>query len=61
MDGFIIGTDVYLRYGRGPVQQFRAWDKERFIESQVDQGLAAKEPYVVAVCTREEYLLEHRK
>ena len=54
-------TDVYLRYNNGPVQSFRTWNKARFIESQVTQGMTAKEPYNVSLASREEYMKEHRK
>lgn len=58
MSSGLIGHDLYLRLGNGPVQQFRVWDSKRFLEAQMDEGQNAKEPYVVEVCTREEYLAE---
>lgn len=58
------GRDVYLRYNNGPVQHFRAWDVDRFIESQVLQGRNTEKPedrYEVSVATEAEYRKERRK
>lgn len=66
-DQGIVGQDVFLRYDGGPVQHFRAWDRVKFITSQIEQGLNAKnkkgepEPIVVSHATEAEYRSEHRK
>jgi hypothetical protein len=60
-DDSMSGRDVYLLYGKGPVQHFRAWDAAMFIESQVAQGMTAKEPYEVNVADAAAYRAEHRR
>lgn len=63
----IVGRDVYLRIGNGPVQQFRAWDAPRFVKTQVERGLAEKDgagnptPVIVTAATRAQYLAERKK
>lgn len=67
MDEGIVGSDIYLRHDRGPAQHFRVWDRAKFLESQVQQGIDATDkdrkpaPYIVSVATREEYLAEHKR
>lgn len=61
MNSDMVVCDVFLRYGKGPVQHFRAWDRELFIRSQVDQGERAKEPYVVSVANADDYARQRRK
>jgi hypothetical protein len=55
----MMGSDVFVRYDGGPVQQLRAWDAPRLFESQVAQGMNAKEPYNVTLATEAEYRAEH--
>lgn len=57
----IVGRDVYLRMNGGPVQHFRAWDVEAFVQSQIAQGKDAKDPYVVTVATAEQYAAERKR
>jgi hypothetical protein len=64
MKNTLIGRDVYLRYDSGPVQHFRAWDVEKFVTSQVEQGRNAKKEedrHEVSVATEDEYRKEHRR
>lgn len=64
MSDTMTGRDVYLRFNGGPVRHFRAWDVDRFIESQVAQGRNTKNPddrYEVSVAAAADYLKQRRK
>lgn len=57
----IVGTDIYMRFGKGPIQQFRVWDAGLFIDARMAEGLQAKGgPIVVTVHTPHEYAEQRR-
>ena len=65
MNEIMVGRDVFLRYNGGPVQHFRAWDVERFITSQVEQGrdpkLKPEDRREITVATEAEYRAQSRR
>ena len=61
MDG-MVAHDVYLRMGKGPIQQFRVWNGPLFIETRINEGLEHKDgPVLVSVHTEEEYKAQRVK
>ena len=61
MNAGLIGRDLYLRFGDGPVQCFRVWDGQRFINARMADGTKADPSFVVELCTQEEYMAERQR
>jgi len=61
MSTTMVAHDVYLKMGKGPIQQFRVWDGPKFIETRVQEVLDNKDgPIMVSVHTEEEYKAQRR-
>jgi hypothetical protein len=64
MSETMIVRDVWLRFGGGPVQHFRSFDVQHFVQCQIDQGHNAKKPedrYEVTVANEADYRAERWK
>jgi hypothetical protein len=58
MKNQLIGTDLYLRQGKGPIQHHRVWDALAFYAAREAEGEKAEPPYVVTLCEEADYRKE---
>lgn len=55
---------IYLQFNNGPVQAFRVWDAERFVNAQMERGRAPEKKedrFTVTVKTETDYKAERKR